>query len=186
MGLMRLVSEPSAGREVAVRFLFDAYQGVASPPGKGVPHAHAVAHILRDSGADELTQLVGLLHDVVEDTPRTVEDVRATFGDEVAEMVAVLTEDGRVEGHAARKQMLRGRIAGAGRPVVDVALADKIATLRYVLLAGRQLTKPKLTHYRATLQLAAAAGGADELCAQLADLLLRVRCRRAIGVRVRV
>jgi (p)ppGpp synthase/HD superfamily hydrolase len=44
-----------------------------------------------------------LLHDVVEDTPRSVEDVRATFGDSMATMVDALTEDeaiGRL-GHAA-------------------------------------------------------------------------------------
>lgn len=172
--MMRLVSELSAARAAAVRFLLDAYQGVASPPGKGVPHAHAVADILRDSGADEVTQLVGLLHDVVEDTPRTVDDVRATFGDEVAEMVAALTEDGSVENYAARKQLLRGRIAVAGCPVLDVALADKIATLRYTLLTGIPVTKRTLAHFHATLQIALAAGVADELCAQLADLLLRL------------
>jgi (p)ppGpp synthase/HD superfamily hydrolase len=172
---MRLVSEPSAGRAVAFWFLLDAYQGVASPPGKGVPHAHAVADILRDSGADEPTQLVGLLHDVVEDTSRTVEDVRATFGDDLAEMVAVLTEDASIENEATRKRLLRQRIAAVGCPVMDVALADKIATLRYVLLTGIPVRKPQLTHYRATLQLALAAGVGGELCVQLAELLVDFR-----------
>jgi (p)ppGpp synthase/HD superfamily hydrolase len=39
-----------------------------------------VADILRDAGYDERVQVVGLLHDVVEDTPRSIQDVRDGFG----------------------------------------------------------------------------------------------------------
>jgi hypothetical protein len=42
-------------------FLLDAYDGVSTPPGKGVPDVQAVSDILRDS-YDEQTELVGLLH----------------------------------------------------------------------------------------------------------------------------
>jgi hypothetical protein len=44
--------------------------GVCTPPGKGVPHAHAVADRLREHGYDENVQIAGLLHDVMEDTGR--------------------------------------------------------------------------------------------------------------------
>lgn len=172
--LMASVSELRARGIEADQFLFDAYEEVASPPGKGLPHAHAVADILRDGGADELTQLVGRLHDVVEDTSRTVDEVRASFGEEVADLVAVLTEDRRVANYAARKRLLRSRIAAAGSPAVDVALADKIATLQFALLTGTPPARRKLRHYRATLRLAQAAGVADELCVWVADLLSRV------------
>jgi hypothetical protein len=57
--------------------------------------------------------------------------------------------------------------------VVDVALADKIATLRHALTTGTRVTRRKLAHYRATLQLAQAARVADSLCRQLDGLLTR-------------
>jgi hypothetical protein len=84
--------------------------------------------------------------------------VRDSFGEDVAAMVATLTEDDGIDHYFPRKRALRGKIAAAGSPVVDVALADKIATLRHTLITGTRLTKRKLAHYRATLQLALAAG----------------------------
>ena len=65
------LTELSEGRERAIAFLIDAYEGVRTAPGKGLPHAQAVADILRDAGYDQRVQVVGLLHDVVEDTPRS-------------------------------------------------------------------------------------------------------------------
>ena len=158
-------------RAEAIRFLIDGYDGVTVRIGKGLPHAQAVADVLRQSGSDERTQLVGLLHDVVEDTPRTVDDVRHDFGEAIATMVGALTEDATIRRYAQRKRALRSKIAAAGSPVVDVAIADKIATLRHARLTGIPVTDRKLRHYRATLQLALAAGLATALCSQLERLL---------------
>lgn len=158
----------------AMRFLVDAYDGVAVRPGKGLPHAQAVAHVLGAAGNDEGTQLGGLLHDVVEETPRTIHDVRAAFGVPTATMVDALTEDDTIRHYAQRKRALRGRIAAAGAPVVDIAIADKIASLRHALFTGTAVTHRKLGHYRATLQLALAAGLATNLCLELEELLARM------------
>ena len=67
-------ARPSAPRRSASST--DAYDGVSVRPGKGLPHAQAVADVLRRAGSDERAQLLALLHDVVEDTPRTIDDVR--------------------------------------------------------------------------------------------------------------
>jgi (p)ppGpp synthase/HD superfamily hydrolase len=160
-----------AVRGDAIAFLIDAYDGVTVPRGKGLPHVQAVADILRRAGCDERTQLVGLLHDVVEDTPRTVDEVRDGFGEAIATMVSALTEDAMIRHYAQRKRALRGKIAAAGSPVVDVAIADKIATLRHAQLTESPVTDRKLRHYRTTLQLALAAGLATALCVQLKDVL---------------
>jgi guanosine-3',5'-bis(diphosphate) 3'-pyrophosphohydrolase len=158
-------------RAEAIRFLIEAYDGVTVRRGKGLPHAQAVADVLRQSGSDERTQLVGLLHDVVEDTPRTIEDVGHDFGEEIATMVGALTEDATIRRYAQRKRTLRGKIAAGGSQVVDVAIADKIATLRRARLTASPVSDRKLRHYRATLQLALAAGLAAALCVQLESLL---------------
>jgi hypothetical protein len=75
-------------RAQAIAFLIDAYGGVRRPPGKGLPHAQAVADVLRESRYDEDTQILGLLHDVVEDARVSDGDVRAAFGAEIGDMVA--------------------------------------------------------------------------------------------------
>jgi (p)ppGpp synthase/HD superfamily hydrolase len=164
---------PRAGRSAAIDFLLDAYDGVPIRPGKGLPHAQAVADILRDAGADEQTQIAGLLHDVIEDTPRGIDEVRAVFGDTLAAMVDALTEDTRIDRYEQRKRMLRARIAAAAqRGVMDVALADKIATLRHAAMTGTGISRRKLAHYRATLRLALGADAAALLTAELRRLLI--------------
>ena len=60
----------------------------------GVPYIFHPAHVA-ESMTDEKTCCVALLHDTVEDTDITVGDIRADFGDEIADAVALLThEDG--------------------------------------------------------------------------------------------
>jgi (p)ppGpp synthase/HD superfamily hydrolase len=164
-------------RADAIRFVIDSYEGVDTRSGKGLAHARAAAEALRGAGCSELAQIVALLHDVVEDTPRTVDDVRAAFGEPVATMVDALTEDTSIKPYAQRKRTLRSRIVGAGSPVIEVSIADKIASLRDALVTDTPISKRKLSHYRASLQLALAAGANDLLCAQLEDLLTVARAR---------
>ena len=158
-------------RAEAVSFLIDAYDGVAVRPGKGLPHAEAVADVLRGAGYDDHAQLVALLHDVVEDTDRTVDDVRLEFGDAVATAVEALTEDPAIRHYNQRKRDLRARTVAAGSPAVDVAIADKIASLRHALITYRPVTARKLRHYTVMLQLALTAGLAAGLCEQLEQLI---------------
>ncbi len=158
-------------RAEAIRFVVDAYDGVSTRPGKGLPHAQAVADVLRNAGCADVVQVVALLHDVVEDTPCTVDEVRDEFGEEIAGMVAALSEDRSIKHYQQRKRNLRSRIAAAGSTALDISLADKIATLRHALVTGTELSRRKLAHYRATLQLGITAGGTELLCIQLEDLL---------------
>ena len=55
-------------------------------------HPVNVAIILADLGMDDNAIAAGLLHDVVEDTPITHEDIAREFGDEIAEMVEGVTK----------------------------------------------------------------------------------------------
>ena len=172
MGLVAIsLTEPCEGRAQAIAFLIDAYDGVRTAPGKGLPHAQAVADILRSAGYDQRVQIVGLLHDVVEDTPRSIQDVRDGFGDAIATMVQALTEDDSIRNYAQRKQALRAQVIGAGTTVMDIALADKIATLQHARITATRVRRRKLAHYEATLQLAAAAGADEALCRRVAELL---------------
>jgi (p)ppGpp synthase/HD superfamily hydrolase len=172
MGLVaRTLTESSEGRAQAIAFLIDAYDGVRTAPGKGLPHAQAVADILRDAGYDQSVQVVGLLHDVVEDTPRTIQDVRDGFGETIAAMVEALTEDDSIHTYAQRKRGLRAQVIGAGTTVMDIALADKIASLEHARITATRVRRRKLAHYEATLQLAVAAGADEALCGRVAELL---------------
>jgi GTP diphosphokinase / guanosine-3',5'-bis(diphosphate) 3'-diphosphatase len=172
--LAAALTSSAAARAGAIAFLIDAYDGVGVRPGKGLPHAQAVADVLRRAGYDDGAQLLALLHDVVEDTLRTVDDVRDAFGDPIAEMVGALTEDPSMRRYAQRKRDLRSRSLAAGSPVVDVAVADKIASLRHALVTETPVSDRKLSHYTVMLQLALTAGLAVGLCKQLDELIAQV------------
>lgn len=60
-------------------------------------HPIAVAHILSEIGMDESTIIGGLLHDVVEDTGYTLDEVSKEFGEEVAILVDGVTKLGAIK-----------------------------------------------------------------------------------------
>ena len=173
------VRDPTEARARAIAFLIDAYAGVRTNPGNGLPHAQADADVLRDGGYDSEVRLAGLLHDVVEDTARTADDVDRQFGHTIADLVAQLTEDDGVTDYAPRKHALRDQLQAAGSPALDIAIADTIATMRHAALTGTRVRPRKLDHYGATLQLARNAQIAVGLCAELEELLTEATERSA-------
>ena len=59
-------------------------------------HPLNVSHILADWNMDEETVATGLLHDTVEDTVATIEEIRELFGENVAQLVDGVTKISRV------------------------------------------------------------------------------------------
>lgn len=62
-----------------------------------IEHPLCVAAILTDMRMDSTTIAAGLLHDTIEDTDKTVEDIKGLFGKEVAFLVEGLTKLGKME-----------------------------------------------------------------------------------------
>src|SRR5574341_2581063 len=60
-------------------------------------HPIEVAAILANLKLDAATVAAGLLHDTIEDTSATPEEIRETFGDEVARLVDGMTKLSRIE-----------------------------------------------------------------------------------------
>ena len=59
-------------------------------------HPMEVARMLRGAGYDEICQVAGLLHDTIEDTGTTYEEIEAEFGSEVAKVVDRLTKKANI------------------------------------------------------------------------------------------
>lgn len=56
-------------------------------------HPMEVLQILTEMGCDEDVKIAGVLHDTVEDTDTTIDDIRNAFGDNVANLVGAHSED---------------------------------------------------------------------------------------------
>jgi (p)ppGpp synthase/HD superfamily hydrolase len=120
-----------------------------------VLHPLEVAALLSGRDFDDEVVTAGVLHDIVENTSVTVDDVERRFGTRVARLVAAVTENPAIVQYGERKGALREQVSRAGRDACAIYAADKVAKVRELRArAARdpsELHGPKLEHYRASL-----------------------------------
>ncbi|NLB45194.1 MAG: bifunctional (p)ppGpp synthetase/guanosine-3',5'-bis(diphosphate) 3'-pyrophosphohydrolase, partial [Clostridiaceae bacterium] len=98
-------------------------------------HPLAVAAILTDLEVDEDTLVAALLHDTVEDTGKTVDEIRQAFGDDVAELVDGVTKLSRIP-YSSKEEIqaenFRKMFLAMARDirVVLIKLADRLHNMR--------------------------------------------------------
>ncbi len=92
--------------ERAYDFGARAHEGQKRNSGEDfITHTDAVVRILLDLKLfDSVSVAAALLHDVIEDTGHSLEEIRREFGDEVADIVDGLTKIGRMDGYVFRSQ----------------------------------------------------------------------------------
>lgn len=99
-----------------------------------IAHPVGVALILQEMGCHETVVAAGLLHDIVEDTVVTPEEIRQNFGDEVADIVAGCTEPPKKRDNWESRKMHSIRmLTDAPMSVKLVAAADKYHNLSHTL-----------------------------------------------------
>ena len=133
-----------------------------------VSHPVAVAFILMDYTDSEDVIIAALLHDTVEDTDYTLDELQADFGGNVRELVESVTEpdvndssrgDWKKRKHAYLKKLKRASVES-----VMIAAADKIHNMRTVVEAyyGNptrfkrdfgDVMKERIDHYQALANL---------------------------------
>ncbi|MCM2271722.1 MAG: bifunctional (p)ppGpp synthetase/guanosine-3',5'-bis(diphosphate) 3'-pyrophosphohydrolase [candidate division Zixibacteria bacterium] len=100
-----------------------------------VEHCLEVAFVLAELHMDSTTIAAGLVHDVVEDTNFTLEDIRREFGDEVAELVDGVTKIGAVYFNSFEEQQVeyfRKMLLSMAKDirVILIKLADRLHNMR--------------------------------------------------------
>jgi len=95
-------------------------------------HPLAVGRSLTDLKCSPEVVAAGILHDVVEDTPRTLEDVENAFGKEVAQLVDLCSEPTDGRRWEDRKAYLIGRIRFAPLGARLIVAIDKLDNLESV------------------------------------------------------
>lgn len=121
-------------------------------------HPLEVASQLQRSGYPDHVIAAAVLHDVLEDTPAEATDLRSRFGDEITELVAVVSDDPTINDDDARKDDTRERVRNADGYALVIYAADKISKVRELrTLTARGLARgeaeTKFRRYLACLQM---------------------------------
>ncbi|GAA1444748.1 RelA/SpoT family protein [Leifsonia poae] len=98
-----------------------------------ITHPVAVAQILADLGIGAKTIAAALLHDTVEDTEYTLDELRDAFGDEIAMLVDGVTKLDKVKyGDSAQAETVRKMIVAMSKDirVLIIKLADRLHNAR--------------------------------------------------------
>ncbi len=131
-----------------------------------IEHPIEVGRLLRDAGGSDELVAAGLLHDVVENTTVSVEELATRFGPIVAALVRAVSDNAQIDDYRQRKFALREQVRGAGEDAALLFAADKISKVRELrdrmvragtasgrrpgLDAGERL---RLEHYRHSLAM---------------------------------
>jgi (p)ppGpp synthase/HD superfamily hydrolase len=94
-----------------------------------IEHPRMVAATLAKLDYPDPVLAAALLHDVVEDSATTVEELRAGFGDEIAGLVATLSDDESIESYRERKDEHRRRVASVAGDALAIYAADKLTNM---------------------------------------------------------
>ena len=121
----------------AASFAADKHRGQRRKDKEASPyinHPLGLAAVLADEGGvtDTATLCAALLHDTIEDTQTTRAELVAAFGQEIADIVAEVSDDKTITDKAERKRLQVEHAAHISPRAKRVKLADKIANLRDV------------------------------------------------------
>ena len=101
-----------------------------------INHPIALADVLANEGGvdDETVLIAAILHDTIEDTETTADELRTAFGDEVTAVVLEVTDDKTLP-KAERKRLQVEHAPQVSRAAKLVKLADKICNLRDISMS---------------------------------------------------
>jgi (p)ppGpp synthase/HD superfamily hydrolase len=124
-------------------------------------HPLEVAVLLRNRGYEDEVVAAGLLHDALEDTEATTEQLQDHFGPRVCALVAALSDDASIEDYEDRKARLREQVERAGPDAAAIYAADKVAKARELratltrnpAAAEDEEIRERLRHYDASLEM---------------------------------
>jgi guanosine-3',5'-bis(diphosphate) 3'-pyrophosphohydrolase len=94
-----------------------------------IEHPVTVASRLDELGYRDEVLAAALLHDVIEDSETTLDELRVKFGEEVAGLVGALTDDEALDAYRERKAEHRERVAAAPAEALAIYGSDKLTNV---------------------------------------------------------
>ncbi len=143
-----------------------------------INHPLTVANVLRSEGgiSDPVILAAALLHDTLEDTETSYEELRGQFGDEIADVVVEVT-DTKWLAKQSRKRLQVSKAGHSSTRAAAVKIADKICNVRDMLSSPPEgwTLQRKQEYFDWAAQVVAAVRGAHAALEQRFDALYRQR-----------
>ena len=118
-----------------------------------IEHPIRVAALLDEHGYGEEVLAAALLHDVVEDSDTTLDELREKFGDVVAGLVGSMTDDESIDDYRQRKAEHRERLAAAPAEALAIYGADKLTNSNTLRAAYREEGDAVRDEFKVPLEL---------------------------------
>jgi (p)ppGpp synthase/HD superfamily hydrolase len=112
-------------------------------------HPVAVGMMLLKSGYSEEIVAAGILHDTVEDTPLTLEEIKRDFGAKIAEIVEGSSEPDKSLPWKARKEHTIEFLKTASEDIRAVVCADKLHNIRSIIKDYEQVGEEVWSRFNA-------------------------------------
>ena len=169
----------------ALSFAARAHDG-DTRDGDGAPfilHPLEVASLLSSCDCRDEVTAAAILHDTLEDTEATADELRTQFGSDVTRLVRCLTENDRIADEYERKSALRDQVEDAAGEAAKIYAADKLSKVRELRIrlhaepgfAAQAVGRRKLDHYWRSLAMLERTIGGDPLVRQLRFELEAIR-----------
>lgn len=154
--------------ERAIRYLVHSFEASGDNPKPVILHSIRVGMDLYDRGYEQRIVISGLLHDILEDTDETPDEIRSRFGNEVTDIVEATSFDEDIDDYLERHYDIYRRCFDLGRDAVVVKAADILDNSDYYGLGeSEELQRNQLEKMRYFIDESGSYIGDEEIHREL-------------------
>ena len=141
-----------------------------------INHPIALANVLSNEGGIVTHDVLcaAVLHDTIEDTETTAEELKSLFGEKITSIVLEVSDDKSIKDKALRKQLQVEHAPHVSHEAKLVKLADKICNLRDILSSppANWNSERKLEYFQWAEQVVAGVRGTNPALEKVFDALV--------------
>lgn len=151
---------------IALHYTADNLLKTGNNPKPVLLHSFRVANILYENGYEENVVISGILHDLIEDTDVSYNDIKNEFGEDIANIVQAVSFDKNIQDKYEQAKALFNNCLKQGKEALLVKCADLIENIDYVQFVPK-MRKELLKKYNLFLEISKKIIGKEKIYKKL-------------------